>query len=47
MKYAPNWKGPITPEESVKAMIKVIGESSVAKGDGGRFVSHTGTNRWL
>ena len=47
MKYAPDWKGPIQPEDSVKKMMKVIDESSVGRGDGGRFVSHTGTNKWL
>jgi NAD(P)-dependent dehydrogenase (short-subunit alcohol dehydrogenase family) len=46
-RYAPHWKGPITTEESVKAMIPVYESASVAHGDGGSFVSHRGTKMWL
>lgn len=45
--YAPHWKGPITPEESVKRIISVYEKASVANGDGGSFVSHLGTKQWL
>lgn len=47
MKYAPDWKGPITPEESVNAMRTVIDKASVEAGDGGAFISHFGTKKWL
>src|SRR5437016_5036035 len=45
--YAPHFKGPTTPEKSVKTLIKVIEEASVEGGDGGRFVSHLGGKQWL
>lgn len=45
--YAPHFKGPITPEESVKKVISVYEKASVANGDGGSFVSHLGTKQWL
>lgn len=46
-KYAPHFKGPITPEESVKQVISVYEKASLANGDGGSFVSHFGTKQWL
>lgn len=46
-KAAPDWKGALTPEESVKAVLSVIYESSVEKGDGGSLVSHHGNQEWL
>ncbi|KAF3060056.1 hypothetical protein GL218_04821 [Daldinia childiae] len=46
-KYAPHFKGPITPEESVKKVMKVIYNASLERGDGGSFVSHLGTRQWL
>jgi hypothetical protein len=45
--YAPHFKGPITPEESVKQVISVYEKASLANGDGGSFVSHLGTKQWL
>lgn len=45
--YAPHFKGPITPEESVAAVRSVIENASVDKGDGGGFVSQYGNKRWL
>ncbi|KAI1087333.1 NAD(P)-binding protein [Rostrohypoxylon terebratum] len=45
--YAPDWKGPITPDESVKLVMGVINNASVERGDGGSFVSHHGTKKWL
>ncbi|KAF1830711.1 hypothetical protein BDW02DRAFT_506930, partial [Decorospora gaudefroyi] len=46
--YSPDFKGPISPEESVKAVLKVVEESSVEKGDGGAFYSHLGKGqKWL
>ncbi|KAI1654477.1 NAD(P)-binding protein [Daldinia decipiens] len=46
-KYAPHFKGPMTPEESVKLVMKVIYNASLERGDGGSFVSHLGTRQWL
>ncbi|KAI1412747.1 NAD(P)-binding protein [Hypoxylon sp. FL1857] len=45
--YAPHFKGPITPEESVKLVINVINNASVERGDGGSFVSHFGNKQWI
>jgi len=45
--YAPHFKGPITAEESIKAMLSVIESTSVEKGDGGAFLSHHGDKQWL
>ncbi|KAI0410822.1 NAD(P)-binding protein [Xylaria grammica] len=45
--YAPGFKGPITPAESVKAVLSVVENASVAKGDGGQFLSHFGNKQWL
>lgn len=44
--YAPHFKGPITPEESVKSVTKVF-ENATPEKDGGAFVSHTGNDMWL
>lgn len=44
--YAPHWKGPITPEESIKAMISVY-ENATPEKDGGAFLSHYGNKMWL
>lgn len=45
--YAPHFKGPITPAESVDAVLKVIDGASVEGGWGGKFVSHFGNTQWL
>ncbi|KAK3392117.1 hypothetical protein B0T20DRAFT_74646 [Sordaria brevicollis] len=45
--YAPHFKGPITPEESVKAVRAVWEEASVEEGWGGAFVSHLGSKQWV
>lgn len=45
--YSPDFAGPITPTESVKAVLSVIENASLAKGDGGRFLSHFGNRQWL
>lgn len=47
LEYAPHFRGPITPEESVKLCIEVIGSKSVENGDGGAFVSQFGNQQWL
>ncbi|KAK4060850.1 transcriptional regulator family: Fungal Specific TF [Trichoderma aggressivum f. europaeum] len=45
--YAPHFKGPISPEESVRHVLSVIDKSSVAGGNGGSFVSHFGNKQWI
>ncbi|KPM37616.1 hypothetical protein AK830_g8975 [Neonectria ditissima] len=45
--YAPDFKGPITVEESVKAVLSVTYNASLEKGDGGAFVSHHGNKQWI
>ncbi|KAJ5374605.1 Short-chain dehydrogenase/reductase SDR [Penicillium concentricum] len=47
VEYAPHFKRPLTPEESVTAVLSVIDKSSVANGDGGAFISHLGNKQWL
>ena len=47
MAYTPHFKGAITPEESVKAVLGVTEKSSLENGDGGAFISHLGTKDWL
>ncbi|KAK3670540.1 hypothetical protein LTR78_009644 [Recurvomyces mirabilis] len=44
--YAPDFKGPITPEQSVQMCLKVIGAATVDT-YGGAFVSHLGNKQWL
>ena len=45
--YAPDFKGPITPEHSVKSVLSVVESCSVEAGHGGAFLSHLGTRQWL
>ncbi|KAJ4347954.1 uncharacterized protein N0V89_009326 [Didymosphaeria variabile] len=45
-KYAPDFRGPITPEESVSLMRPVIVEASL-EGSAGDFISHFGNKQWL
>ncbi|KAI9658934.1 MAG: hypothetical protein M1821_001894 [Bathelium mastoideum] len=45
--YAPDFTGPISAQTSVEMVMRVVEEKSVEKGDGGRFVSHKGDQRWL
>jgi NAD(P)-dependent dehydrogenase (short-subunit alcohol dehydrogenase family) len=44
--YAPHFKGPITPEQSVEMCLKVI-EDATVETHGGDFVSHFGNKQWL
>lgn len=44
--YAPNFEGPITPQQSVDMVLKVIDEATLEK-NGGGFVSHYGNKQWL
>jgi hypothetical protein len=45
--YAPHFQRPLTPEESVKAVVDVIEKSSIEGGAGGAFISHLGNKQWL
>lgn len=45
--YAPHFTGPITPQESVRLMLKVFESSSIENGNGGTFVSQFGNKQWL
>lgn len=45
--YAPHFRGAISTDESVKAVLSVADNASVEKGDGGTFVSHLGNKQWL
>jgi len=47
MVYAPNFTGPVPPEESVRDVMNVVDNASLEKGDGGSFISHMGNKRWL
>jgi NAD(P)-dependent dehydrogenase (short-subunit alcohol dehydrogenase family) len=44
--YAPDFKGPISPEQSVEMCLKVI-EDATVETSGGDFVSHFGNKQWL
>lgn len=45
--YAPHFKGPIQPDESVSKMLELITSASLEKNDGGSFISHLGNKQWL
>lgn len=45
--YAPDFKGPITPEESVKLVRGVWEKASIEGGYGGSFISHLGNKQWV
>lgn len=44
-RFYPNFKGPITPAESVSLMKKVIDNITIE--DSGAFLSHLGSKEWL
>lgn len=46
-KYAPHFKGAITPQESVKTVLSVTDQVSLNQGHGGAFLSHLGNKQWL
>jgi hypothetical protein len=46
-KYAPDFKGMITPEQSVSLMRPIIANASIEKGNGGDFISQFGNKQWL
>jgi len=45
--YEPRFRGPITPEQSIRAMVKVIGNQSLIRESSGTMISHLGNQRWL
>ncbi|KAL4875388.1 hypothetical protein BJY04DRAFT_232668 [Aspergillus karnatakaensis] len=45
--YAPDFKGPITPEESVRLVRGVWERASIEGGYGGAFISHLGNKQWV
>ncbi|KAI0467410.1 hypothetical protein F4859DRAFT_525325 [Xylaria cf. heliscus] len=47
IRYSSSFKGPITPTESIEAVLSVVENASIEKGDGGRFLSHFGNKKWL
>lgn len=44
--YAPDFEGPISPQQSAEMVLKVIDEATVEK-NGGEVVSHYGNKQWL
>lgn len=47
MAYAPDWKGPITPEESVRDIQSTFERITIEDGFGGAFISHRGDKKWV
>jgi tRNA G26 N,N-dimethylase Trm1 len=45
--YDPQWKGPITTEESIKKVLAVIDKASIEDGNAGDFLSHLGNRHWV
>ncbi|KAJ5131577.1 short chain dehydrogenase (AtsC) [Penicillium bovifimosum] len=45
--YAPHFKGPISPEESVRHLRSTWEKASIEGGFGGAFVSHFGNKQWV
>jgi len=45
LKLNPNFKGPVTPEESVKLQLQVIDNVTIQ--DTGSFISHFGNKEWI
>ncbi|KAF2489315.1 NAD(P)-binding protein [Lophium mytilinum] len=45
--YAPHFKGPATPESSVKDVRSVWEKASIENGDGGAYLSHFGNKQWI
>ncbi|KAJ5559086.1 short chain dehydrogenase (AtsC) [Penicillium sp. DV-2018c] len=45
--YAPHFKGPITPEESVRHVRSTWEKASIEDGFAGAFISHLGNKQWV
>lgn len=46
LQYAPNFKGPTTPDEAVTQLLDVV-EKATFERNGGKLVSHFGNDQWL
>ncbi|OTA70830.1 NAD(P)-binding protein [Hypoxylon sp. EC38] len=47
MAYAPQFKGPSSPNEAARSVLSVLHNASFEAGDSGTFVSHLGTKQWV
>ncbi|KAH7302815.1 hypothetical protein B0I35DRAFT_485630 [Stachybotrys elegans] len=47
MAFAPDFRGPSTPDVACKAVVNVWESCSIEKGNGGAFLSHHGDKNWL
>ena len=45
--YAPDFTGPVPPEDAVKSVLAVIEKASIEGGYAGDFISHKGNKQWL
>ncbi|RSL90860.1 hypothetical protein CEP52_014433 [Fusarium oligoseptatum] len=45
--YAPNFRGPSSPEDSAKAVLGVMFGASLEKGNSGSFLSRYGNKQWM
>ncbi len=46
--YAPEWKGPVPPEDGARAMLRVMESADIQQGNAGRCVSYFGsTEKWM
>jgi hypothetical protein len=45
--YAPHFKGPGQPADSIRDVLNVINNSSIANGHSGAFISHHGDKMWV
>ena len=46
LQFAPDFKGPLTPKESIGMMRSVIDHATVEK-EGGDYVSQHGNKQWI
>lgn len=47
VKYQPEFKGPSKVEDAASDVLKVIGNSKLADGLAGAFISHFGNKQWV
>jgi hypothetical protein len=47
MRFAPDWKGPMTPAESTSAVLALAHRASIENGDAEAFVSRRGDRNWM
>ncbi|TLD14261.1 uncharacterized protein PgNI_04411 [Pyricularia grisea] len=45
-KYQPEWSGPKSASDSAAQLLKILDESTI-EAKGGKYFSHTGTDKWL